>query len=396
MSTPAGSPILTRDFLLVTTSSLLAVSGFSATLPLVPRFVEGELDGGKVAVGVAVGIFSISALLIRPLIGHLGDTRGRRLLIVAGCGLTGIAIAAHGLAGSLAALLVIRFVMGGTQTGFFVGSTTIVTDIAPPDQRGKATSWFGVSIYGGQALGPIVGETVESFAGFTGAFIAAGALMLLGGAVATALPSYRPEPTPTSAIGAPVRRRLIHRAALAPGAILALGIVSFIAFTAFMPLYVDERGLGRSAPIFALYALTVLVARFFGSSIPDRFGTVTTATGALVGVIAGMATLWAWPSTMGLIVGTLISALGGSILFPALLVSAVHNVPDGERTLATSTFTASFEVSAGIGAPILGLAAAAADTSAAAFGVAALSAAIALPVLHLWLGRSPQAIPGTN
>ena len=401
---PVTREILTRDFLLVTGASLVGIAGFSATLPLVPRYVESELGHGKVAVGVAVGIFSITALLVRPLIGYIGDNRGRRVLLVGGCVLSGMAVGAHALATTLLILLAIRAFMGATQAGLFVGSTTIVTDIAPAERRGQATSYFGVAIYGGQALGPIVGELVEEQAGFGAAFVVAGGLMVLAGVLARLLPPYSPtaDPTPPEAETStdrtddprpPTRRRLVHPAALPPGSVLAFGIVSFIAFTAFMPLYVQDRGLGRSAPVFVVYAITVLLVRFFASSFPDRFGTVRTATVALVGVALGMGTIWLWPTVAGLYVGTFIAALGGSMLFPALLVASVHGVADNERTLATSTFTAFFEISAGIGGPILGVIAALSGNRGA-FAAAAASALIALPVLHLWTARTQQAVAG--
>ena len=56
------APLLTKEFLLLIVSGFFALCGFSSTLPLVPRYVEGELGGGKVAVGIAVGIFSLSAV----------------------------------------------------------------------------------------------------------------------------------------------------------------------------------------------------------------------------------------------------------------------------------------------------------------------------------------------
>ena len=57
--------LLTPNFVLLIISGFFAMSGFASTLPLVPRYVENELGGSKVSVGLAVGIFSISAVLVR-------------------------------------------------------------------------------------------------------------------------------------------------------------------------------------------------------------------------------------------------------------------------------------------------------------------------------------------
>ncbi|MGI9594766.1 MAG: MFS transporter, partial [Acidimicrobiales bacterium] len=87
--------LLTRDLMVLIVSGFFALTGFASTFPLVPRYVEGELGGNKVSVGLALGIFSASAIFARPLVGRLGDERGRRFIIVGGTALTALTVAAH-------------------------------------------------------------------------------------------------------------------------------------------------------------------------------------------------------------------------------------------------------------------------------------------------------------
>ena len=83
---PVGAPerVLTPLFLLIMLSTLAYFISVGALQPTLPRFVEGPLSGGDISVGLAIGAFAFSAVLIRPLVGPLGDKRGRRLLIVLG------------------------------------------------------------------------------------------------------------------------------------------------------------------------------------------------------------------------------------------------------------------------------------------------------------------------
>ena len=423
-SDTAGSErLLTKDFILLTVSGFFALCGFASTLPLVPRYVEAELAGGKVAVGVAVGIFSISAVFARPMIGKLGDERGRRYIIVGGTALTAITVAAHALATTLPILYLVRLAMGVTQGAFFVGSATLVNDLAPPERRGEATNYFSVAVYGGMAIGPLFGEVVQRRAGFDVAFLAGGGALLVASLLATRLPVDRPAPapapgpvalTPATATGeadtgeadtgeadtpagsgeaAPQRSGpgLIHRAAVMPGLVLMGGLVTFTALNGFMPLYVEEEGLGTAGPILLVYGVLVLVMRIVGSRLPDRFGTLRTATVSLLGQAAGMAIMGFWISEIGLYVGAAVLAIGGSFLYPTLLTAAVYGVAENERARATSTFTLAFELSSGLGGPILGVAAALTDTRAAFFG-AAIAAAMALPVLYSWAARQPGSL----
>ena len=149
---------------------------------------------------------------------------------------------------------------------------------------------------------------------------------------------------------------------------MALGIMIFPALHGFMPKMMDERALGDARPIYALYGLLVLALRLLCSRLPDTLGTTRTAALALVGSSVGMVVMGSFVVTRpGLFVGAAILAIGGSLLYPALMVAAVDGVPENERAQAMSTFTMFFELSGGIGGPVLGIVAWLSGTTVAAF-----------------------------
>jgi len=66
----------------VTFCCLLAVG---AVLPVLPRYVHDSLGAGDLAVGVVVGCYAITGLLLRPFAGRFADHRGRKpTVLVAG------------------------------------------------------------------------------------------------------------------------------------------------------------------------------------------------------------------------------------------------------------------------------------------------------------------------
>lgn len=83
-----------------------------AALPVLPRFVHGPLHGGDVAVGLAVGAFAVSAVVVRPLAGRWTDRRGRRPVLLAGVLLCSIAGAVLLAASSLAIVVAARLLLG--------------------------------------------------------------------------------------------------------------------------------------------------------------------------------------------------------------------------------------------------------------------------------------------
>ncbi|MEL7207735.1 MAG: MFS transporter, partial [Actinomycetota bacterium] len=221
---------------------------------------------------------------------------------------------------------------------------------------------------------------------------AGGGSLLVASALATRLPDDRPQPSAVaSRVGETGKRILLHRAAILPGLILMGGLVTFTALNGFMPLYVEELDLGSAGPILLVYGLLVLVMRIVGSKLPDRFGTLRMTMVSLIGQAAGMFVMGWWASQFGLYAGAAVLAIGGSFLYPTLLTAAVYGVPDNERARAVSTFSLAFELSSGLGGPLLGLSASAWGTEAAFYG-AAIAALASLPLLLYWSVTRPETL----
>src|SRR4051812_15162900 len=283
---PDDQRLITPMFALVTTATFAYFMAVGVMIPALPHYIEGPLHGGSAAVGLAVGMFSVAAVLTRPFIGGVGDRRGRRPLVLVGAGVVAGALALFPLANSLGILLVLRGVQGIGEAGFYVGAATLITDIAPPHRRGEAVSYFSVALYLGLAVGPSLSEAVLQHTHYVRVWMMASLFALCASALSLAV---REAPLRDDA-GDPTRqRRLIHPAALVPGAVLGMGILAYAAYTAFVPLYAPEVGASGSGPAFILYAGVTLAVRIFGARIPDRLGPVRCAAAGTAAVAAGMA-----------------------------------------------------------------------------------------------------------
>ncbi len=352
------------------------------TVPLLPRYVEGTLGGGGVAVGVVAGAFALSAVVTRPWAGRLGDVRGRRVPIRLGALCVAVSVAASGLAPGIAPLIGLRLLTGVGQALFFTGAITLVNDLAPANRRGEAVSYFSVAVYAGMGLGPVIGETVADRAGTSWGFAAGGLLALAAAVVARAAPNPAAPPRPADA--AP--RRLVHPDALGPGLVLMLGLMGFAGFQAFAPLYVEDLDGVTASTVFLLYAAVVLVVRVAGARIPDRFGARPTALVALVLIAAGLSVVVAWATPAGLLCGVVVLGLGMALQYPAMLSLAVADTPAHDRGAVLGTFTGFFDLASGIGGPLMG-AAAAVGGERGAFATGAATAALGFVVLLAGPGR---------
>ena len=374
-------------FAIVTAATFAYFTCLGALLPTLPRYVEDELGGGGVAVGVVIGVFAVSAAAVRPWAGRLGDLRGRRLLISGGSLIMGLSVLGYALTDSVLPLVLLRLVSGLGEAAVFVGAATAIQDLAPDDRRGEAASYFSVALYAGIAVGPMLGEWLADEHGFHAVWYVSGGCALLAALLGLGTQPHH---------GGPVARpeRLLHRSAIGPGFVLLLGLVPFVGFGTFIELYGEEIGLDDVGPVFAAYAVSVLLIRVLGARLPDRLGWRRTSTIALISVGSGALLLAAWSSVAAVWIAALAMSVGMSLLFPALFSAAVAGVPEEQRSSAVGTFSLFFDLANGLGAPLLG-AVVALSSYRGAFAAAAVIAACGWFAQTSLSGRRPEPTPVT-
>lgn len=365
----------------------LGLLSIGATLPVIPRYVQGPIGGGDVAVGVVTGAFAITGLACRPLAGHLADRRGRRRVVIAGALLTAVAGALYFVPAGVPGLIVARLFLGAGEGMVYTAGAAWVVDLASPARRGRIIGLYGLAIWGGLSLGPVIGELILRASSFEMVWAFALAAPLAGALIAMRIPeSFSPrEPEPLG------RHNLIERAALAPGLALSLGTIGYAAMAAFLVLHLNRRGVGHGAEVFAAFAITVVVARILGGWLPDRYGPLPCVIGAGLIEAAGLVAIMLAESLAVAIAGAVAMGAAFSLLFPSLALIVVRRVPEQRRGIAMGTYTAFFDVGVGVGAPLAG-AAAALGGYPAAFGLAA-AAALSTAVLGLTLQRAGRAPP---
>ena len=304
----------------------LGLLSIGATLPVIPRYVQGPIGAGDVAVGVVTGAFAITGLACRPLAGHLADRRGRRRVVIAGALLTAIASALYFVPAGVPGLIVARLFLGAGEGMVYTAGSAWIVDLAPADRRGRIIGLYGLAIWGGLTLGPPIGELILRASSFEMVWAFALAAPLLGALIALRIPeSFTPRRDPQP-LG---RHNLIAREALVPGLGLSLGTVGYAAVAAFLVLHLDEREIGHGAEVFAAFAAMVVVARVFGGWLPDRFGPAPCVVGAGLVEAAGLVAIMLAESLALAVAGGLAMGAAFSLLFPSLALAVINRVSRG-------------------------------------------------------------------
>jgi len=171
-----------------------------------------------------------------------------------------------------------------------------------------------------------------------------------------------------------------------------LGLIPFTGFAAFLAIYGPHVGLTDTGPVFFAYAGMVLAIRLFGAKLPDRLGWQRASTIALASVAFGAVIVAVWASVAAIWLAAVALGLGMSLLYPALFSAALDGVPDHERSQAVGTFSLFFDLSQGVGAPLLGVVVAL-TSERGAFAVAAVAAGVGFWAQHRLRRQVARPVP---
>jgi MFS family permease len=132
--------------------------------------------------------------------------------------------------------------------------------------------------------------------------------------------------------------------------------------------------------------------RIVGATWPDRFGAARLSGVALAISAIGLAVIGLIPTSLGLMLGTLVFASGVAFTMPALLSLSVSRVPATERGMVVGTATAFLDLAFGVAPVVLGFVA---DASGyrMTFLVSAFLSIIAVTVLRATRMSPRQALP---
>jgi MFS family permease len=158
-------------------------------LPFLPLYVEQLGVRGQAAIvqwsGLVFGATFLTAALVAPVWGRLGDRFGRKpMLVRAGFGMA-VTMALIGMVQNEWQLLVLRLLVG-LAGGYSSGSMILVATQTPKAYSAWALGMLSSGIMAGNLFGPLVGGALPPLIGIRATFWLAGGVIFVA-AVATAL-----------------------------------------------------------------------------------------------------------------------------------------------------------------------------------------------------------------
>lgn len=359
-----------RPLYALSAATLLAFVAVGAALPALSPFVRGPLHSSDLAAGIVVGCYAATSVFSRPFAGRFADRHGRHTVFIAGALVMAAGGVVYLLARDVPVLIAGRLIVGAGEGALYTAAATWTVDVAPPGRQGFALGRFGLAVWGGLALGPLIGELARSLGGFDAVWAVTAVLPVVCALVAWPLS----EPA-TVLRDADKPHPLVPRATWRPGLALLFGNIGYGALAGFAVLFLASQRIGGGAIVFTAFAVAVVASRILFAHVPDAVGPTRGGSIAAVTEALGFVVIAASHSLAGAIVGAAVVGVGFSLLFPSLALLVVSRVPEDGRGAAMGAFSAFFDAGVGIGAPLAGLTATLAGYPAV-FVMAAVASAI--------------------
>ncbi|EST39505.1 hypothetical protein N566_01600, partial [Streptomycetaceae bacterium MP113-05] len=327
---------------------LCTFTAVGVVIPVIPRLVTRELGGSAFEVGVTFAVSGVTALLVRPYAGRLAQKHGcRRVMLLGAVVIIGVA-GLYALPLGLAGLWSARFLLGVGEALLFMSGSLWTVGLAPQDRRAQIVGFYGLAMWTGFAVGPLLGELLYRVGSFTAVWIAVAVLPAVAFCVVWLL-------TDRIERGARVSAKLLPRAAVLPGVSLVCGSFGYGVLVSFGALAMASRDIADGSLLVSAFGAAYVLTRILAGRAPDRMGALPVVMLSAVVEAGGLALIALAPSLWVAALGALIAGAGFTLLYPALALITIDAAPEAERGAALGAVTSFFDVGVGVAGLVGGL-----------------------------------------
>ncbi|NBU46757.1 MAG: MFS transporter [Flavobacteriales bacterium] len=279
-----------------------------------------------------ITLFSISALLSRPISGKLSDLIGRKKIIYFGVFISVLASLFYPLFLSVPLFLTLRF-FHGLAAGFTpTGATALVTDIIPESKRGHAMGIWGTFISLGIGIGQGLGSFIYQLGGFNFLFFVAALLSSLSFLLTFKIKETLGSPQIFSWNLLKIRRIDLYEKKVIPAAITMVLTAPISGFLFVLTPDISENlGIEMKGLYLGIYAIPTILIRLFYGKFFENYKRELAMIIACCFLLLSIALLFYTNNIACFISSALIFGIGTGISSPTLFAWTADLSPKNRR-----------------------------------------------------------------
>lgn len=373
-----------KNFLLISAANFLMYMAFYMLLPTLPLYLREELMAPASVVGTILSLYTVAAMVTRPVAGFWLDRRPRKPLMLLFY-LAYISICGSYLAATSVVLFFIIRVLHGVAFGSAtVGVNTMAVDIIPESRRGEGLGIFTASTSAAMAIGPSVALMFyEAGMGFGAIFITASLTGLAGFVCASLIKAPLRERFSRERFSA---KNLLLSVAVPEAAIMALLSFGYGIVTVYLSVYAKEEvGItSGTGYYFSILAAGLVASRLMSAYLLRNGRYIRIFSLGIASVIVSFFIVAFIHNPVAFFISAAFMGVGYGLITPTAQTMIVNMAQDTERGVANATYLTFFDIGVGSGVFIGGIIAQHLNYSAS-YALSFVLAICAMAYLHLFI-----------
>jgi MFS family permease len=372
----------TRDLLLIILVNLCVFINHIMSLATFPFYIE-SLGGSEAVSGICAATFSLLAVVVRPFVGWWLDNGARRVVLIAGLLLMGLAPAGYMMVPVMSVAIAFRMTHGLGLSLSNSTTATVASDVICRPRFAEGMGYFGMATALASAIAPALGLFLMEGYGFgvlygVAALVAGLALVLfsLVRAPRVDVPKKRLDP-----------RTIINADSLPATVTMTVFMLTFGALENFVAIFASGLGLPSGSLYFVVMSVMLLLVRVTLGKLVDRRGEAIFVYTCNAAMLVALLLLALVPNAVTFFVSAALAGYAFGGLEPSLQSMAVHTATGENRGSANSTFLCGYDIGYGLGGGLAG-----ALISAFGYGtmwaVVSLACVGSVAVYFLWARHS--------
>lgn len=372
MST-ATEQLWNRSFILCILNNLFLFIYYFALLTVLPIYIMKDLGGSVQDAGLALTLFLISSIAIRPFSGLIVEKLGKRFSMRSAGLIFALFAFSYLLIDSMWSLLLIRFLHGIWFSILTTVAVPVANEFIPEQRKGEGMGYFVMSTNLGVVFGPLLALTIIQFASFQVLFGVLAILISIGLIFSWLLkiseePKILEEPrislseSKSKQDYATQRKSklgihdIIEIKVIAVGCVALLTAFSYSSVMTFITAFSETKQLlAYTSLFFIVFAASMLMVRPWVGKFYDRKGPDAVIYPSFIFFAIGLVIITFISNQWILWLSAVFIGIGYGSLFPCLQTLAIQSVDKNRMGHAISTFFTLFDIGLAVGSVMMGL-----------------------------------------
>ena len=348
-----------RSFILCVLNNLFLFTYYFAFLTILPIYIMKSLGGSVKEAGLALTLFLISSIAIRPFSGLIIEKIGHKLSFRGSEFLFMLFAFTYLFADSLWILLLVRFIHGIWFSVLTTVAVPVANEFIPEQRKGEGMGYYVMSTNLAVVFGPFIALTVLQYSDFKILFQVLTAIICIGFIFCLLIPMQSKNVSQNIEYEQKNKfsiHDVIEFKVLPIGFVALLTAFSYSSIMSFITAYAESKHLLPYVSLFfIIFAVSMIIVRPWVGKLFDRKGASSVIYPSFICFAIGLVIVSFMSNPWILWLSAIFIGIGYGSLFPCFQTVAIQSVPKARMGHAIASFFTLFDFGMAIGSVLMGL-----------------------------------------